>query len=272
MLLVKSRSGGFLENLHFNPADITSFPFVEDGTQEFAPVISRHRMFAHATVGFRLRLDQGNKAHIRRTDLFKKTVHLKRMLDIMLIYETQDVVFYPVLLQESIPSHGPLKGLLTTLINSVSIMQMLRAIEAYSYGKVLSGQESAPFVVEEGSIRLDAVGETVLGGTVLFLYCNNFFEVVQPQNRRLTSVPGKADDRFGRSIKMLDDVSLENIVGHPKRRPLRVTFSRFQVITIDAIQVTHRAGRLYKYLKIAGSFTHHRTVLPIKVVSARRHT
>ena len=41
MLLPERRPGRFLENLHFDPADIPAHPFVEDGAEKVAPGFRR---------------------------------------------------------------------------------------------------------------------------------------------------------------------------------------------------------------------------------------
>lgn len=59
MLLSKSRSGGLLDDLHFNAANIPARPLIEDGAEKRAKGVSRHRALADAVLGFRLQLDQG---------------------------------------------------------------------------------------------------------------------------------------------------------------------------------------------------------------------
>jgi hypothetical protein len=51
---------------------------------------------------------------------------------------------------------------------------------------------------------------------------------------------------------MLDDVLLEEAVGHPKRLTRRVQVLLLQVIAVAAIQVADGAARLRKYLELAG--------------------
>jgi hypothetical protein len=55
---------------------------------------------------------------------------------------------------------------------------------------------------------------------------------------------------------VLDNVLLQDIVGHAKRLALRIEVFLLQVVTIVTVQVAERATGFYKYLKFARSLDH----------------
>ena len=142
MLLPEGRSGRLLEYLHFDPLDILALPLVEDGAEEIAPSFSRHSAVADAALFVWLRLDQGQKAHVLGVDLLEEPVDLGGMLDVLCMHHAQDIARDPVLPQELIPTHHLLVGGVLALGDAVSIMHLLRTVQAKPYGKALCRQEN----------------------------------------------------------------------------------------------------------------------------------
>jgi len=69
-------------------------------------------------------------------------------------------------------------------------------------------------------------------------------------------MPGKPDHCLWGSVDMLDNVLLQNIVGHAKRLTLWIEIFLLQVVTVVAVQVADGTNRFGKNLKVAGSFDH----------------
>ena len=69
-------------------------------------------------------------------------------------------------------------------------------------------------------------------------------------------MPGKIDHRTGRSVDVLDNVLLQDVVGHAKRLALWIEVFLLQVVTIVTVQVADGANGFGKNLKFAGSFDH----------------
>jgi hypothetical protein len=82
-------------------------------------------------------------------------------------------------------------------------------------------------------------------------------------------MPGKVDHRTGGSVDVLDNVLLQDVVGHAKRLALWVEVLLLQVVTIVTVQVADGANRFGKNLKFAGSFDHCST--PISGSNVIRH-
>jgi hypothetical protein len=69
-------------------------------------------------------------------------------------------------------------------------------------------------------------------------------------------VPGKPDYRFCTSLDVLDDVFFQEEFRHTKGMCSRIKPILLEVVTIAAVEIAYRSGRLDKNLEIAGSFSH----------------
>jgi hypothetical protein len=254
MLLSECCSGSLLEYLHFDPPYVSTNPFIEDGAEKSAPEFNQHREWADATFGVRLRLDHRQKAHVGYFDLFEETVHVRGFLDIMRIDNTEDIAIDPVLSQEFIPMYCFLVSGIAVFGDSAAVMQFLGTVQTEPDNKALRRKKSAPFLVEESPIGLHAVCNTPVRGFVLALQRHNPAKVVQSQHGWFTAMPRKADQRFGASVNVLDNILFQDVVGHPKRlAPWIELFLLIKVVAIVAIQITDGAGWLGEDLKLTRS-------------------
>jgi hypothetical protein len=256
MLLPESSSGRLLEYLHLDPLDILALPLVEDGAEKIAQSFSRHSAVANAAFSVWLRLDQGQKANVWGLDLLEEPVDLGGMLDVLCMHHAQYIARDLVLPQEPIPTHRFLVGGVLALGDAVPIMHLLRPVEAKAYGKALCRQKMTPVLIEESTVCLNTVGDAFVTGLMLSLQRHDLAKVVQPQDDRLTTMPGKVDHRTGRGGNVLDNVFLEDGVGHAKRLAFWIEVFLLQVVTIVTVQVADGANGLGKNLKFAGSFNH----------------
>ena len=78
-------------------------------------------------------------------------------------------------------------------------------------------------------------------------------------------MPGEADYRTGGSVDVLDNVLLQNVVGHAKRLALWIEIPLLHIVTIATVQVADGANRLDKDLKVARSFGHICIFYPKKI-------
>ncbi len=88
---------------------------------------------------------------------------------------------------------------------------------------------------------------------MLALQGYNLSKVVKAQDSWFPSMPGKPDHLFWGSIDMLDNVLLQDVVGHAKRLTLWIEVFLIKVITVVAVQVADGANRFGKNLKFAGA-------------------
>src|SRR5512136_784115 len=91
---------------------------------------------------------------------------------------------------------------------------------------------------------------------MLALEVDNFTKVVQPQEGRFPTMPGKTNHRTGGSVNVLDNVLLQERFGHVKRLALGVEMLRLQVVTIVTVQVADRATGLGKHLEFTRGLAH----------------
>jgi len=250
MLLSECCSGSLLEYLHLDPPYIPTHPFIENGAQKSAPGLCRNREWADANFGFRLRLDHRQEAHVWCFDLFEESVHVRGFPDIVRINHTEDIATDLVLSQEFVSAYCFLVSGIAVSGDSAAVMQYLGTVQAEPDNKALGGKKSAPLLVEEGPIGLYAVCNAPVRGFVPVLQRHNLTKVVQSQHGRFTAMPGKADQRFGASVDVLDNILFQDVVGHPKRLAPWIELFLLKVVAIVAIQITDRAGWLGEDLKL----------------------
>jgi hypothetical protein len=114
----------------------------------------------------------------------------------------------------------------------------------------------APILIEESTVGLYTVSDALVKGLMLALYLHNVAKVVQPQDGWFPTMPGKVNHRTGGSVDVLDNVLLQDRVGHAKRLALRIEVFLLQVVTIVTVQVADRANGLDKNLKFTRGFDH----------------
>ena len=88
------------------------------------------------------------------------------------------------------------------------------------------------------------------------LHLHDVAKVVQPQEGRFPTMPGEVNHRTGGSVDVLDNVFLQNVVGHAKRLALRIEVFLLQVVTIVTVQIADRANGFDKNLKFARGLDH----------------
>src|SRR5262249_48632932 len=91
-------------------------------------------------------------------------------------------------------------------------------------------------------------------------------KVVQSEDGRFAAMPEEIDHRLRGDLDLLDDVLLQQVIGHAKRLGLRVEQLLLQVVAIVAVQVTDRPHRFGKDLKFTRSLDRH-VLLPCTGVS-----
>ena len=254
MLLPESRPGCFLEDLHFNPADVPAQPVIEDSAEKIPPGFSRHCIGADTSRPIRMLFNQRQKSQVRSFDLFKKSVDFERVPDIMGVHHAQNIGRNAVLPQKFISAHCLLEGGLSGPGDAVSVVHLPGTVQTEPHGKALCGQKTAPLLIEEGAVGLHAVGDKPASGLMFSLQGHNLPEVVRAQDGWLSPMPGKTDDLIRRRVDVLDNVFLKDFFGHPKHLGFWIEALLLQIITVATGQVAEGAGRLDENLKSLRSF------------------
>jgi hypothetical protein len=156
--------GDLFEHLHFDTTDILSQPLIENGAEKSSQGFGRHSTAAYAAADTGLTLDERQKADVTGSDLFEESVDPGGVLNILSMYDAQDIARDSVLLQERIPAHRLLIGRLLRLGHPVLVMHLPRTVQAETYGKMFCRQEIAPTLIEEGAVCLNPVENTPAAG------------------------------------------------------------------------------------------------------------
>ena len=168
-----------------------------------------------------MRLDQRNKAEVLGADLLEEVIDVEGVLDVLRVDHAEKIDGNLMLPQQAIALHHlPVRGALV-LCHAISVVQLSRTVEAEADAELLGGEKAAPLVCQQNAVGLDAVGDMLAGRTVLALELDDPAKIVQPENRRFAAVPGEKDLASRGNRDLLDDVILQQIVGHPKRLALR---------------------------------------------------
>jgi hypothetical protein len=168
----------------------------------------------------------------------------------------EDITQYPVLSQQLVPVHDLPVGGFVAFGYAVSIVDFLRAVQTETDGEALHRKKPAPVLIEQDTICLQAIYDALVTGPMFSLQLHDLFKVVLPQEQRLPAMPRKGNRLTGGGIYVLDNVLLEEVVGHAERLALGIEVLLFQIVAILTVQIAARAGGLDKHLKIPGSFGH----------------
>ena len=145
-------------------------------------------------------------------------------------------------------------GGLLSLGHAIAVVKFLWTVEAQPYAKALRRKETTPFFIYQRPVGLDAVEDPVIRAPVFALEIHDFLKVIDSQDGRLSAMPCEADQRIRRSFDVLDNIFLQQIVGHTERLALGIEEFFLQVVTVVAVQVADSADRFRHHLKLAGSF------------------
>src|SRR5262245_50269925 len=173
MVLSVSWARRLLEHLHDDTPDVLPYPLIKDGTEKCAKRLSRHRARANTVLCHWLPLDERNKAEVLGFDLFEKAVHLEGILDILGVHHAQEIDRDFVLAQQAIGLHHLLMSRFLARGHTVRVVQCLGTVKAEPDRKIFCCKKAAPVVIEEHTVRLDAVGDASVGGLVLALEFDN---------------------------------------------------------------------------------------------------
>ena len=229
--------------------DIIAHPFIKNGAQEPAILLRLDRPLGNNGLICKIRrnkrqviqpwlgchtLYNRDELHKPATDLLQKPVDLKWIVSVMTLDDRQRVESNVVFLQIGKALYHPIEGRLTTLVHPVPVVQRARAVDGKPDQKVVLRKEGTPRIIKVYPVGLESILDFP-AVCVFFLECNDLSEVFHPQQRRLTPLPGKADDRRVLRFNVLPNIGLQDIVLHrPGRSLLRLRIEVF-LLQIEAV-------------------------------------
>jgi len=189
-------------------------------------------------------------------DLFEIAINSKRVPHILIVYCAKDVARDPAAFQKFEAAQGLTMCRFVASGQTISVMKLLRAVETEADAESFRRQEFTPLLIEQDAVCLHAVEDAFAVGRMLALQCNDLFEIVQAEQRGLSAVPGECDRGSASRGDMLNDVFLQQSVGHAQRINAGVKRLFWDVIAVVARQIAERPDRFDKDLKISGSLDH----------------
>ncbi len=71
----------------------------------------------------------------------------------------------------------------------MQVVNVTRAVQADPDQETVRGKKFRPFIVDEDTVRLDGIGDDLVGSAVFFLYIHRLLEKIKPHEHRLASLP-----------------------------------------------------------------------------------
>ena len=168
----------------------------------------------------------------------------------------QEVVLYPVLLQQAQSAHHSQESRLPSLVHPVCVVQLTGTIEAESHQVAMFAKERAPLVIEKDAIGLNRVLDPCTGLAMLLGVRDDLAEEIEAHQRGLATLPREADGGSMMSFDELADVGL-HYLGRHAEVAVRVELFLVEVEAVLAVEVADRAGRLGEDVKGAGAVLRH---------------
>ena len=243
---------GGVENLHKHLPHILPDPLVEEGDQEFAPLLGRdrhlHDLAGLVAVEGRRQTPVGEQSLHYRGELqvfapylLEKAVKLQRMVGVVVVDHGHGVPLHPVFLQQLYPLHHTQEGALSGGGAAVFVVYLLRTVDRDPHQPMVVAQEAAPFVGEHSAVGLQRV-VYMMSLRILLLQLHGLFKEVERAQRGLSAMPHKHHPLGGGGADILADIALEGGVAHPGAVFAVVERLLFQIVAIFTMEIALRAG------------------------------
>jgi hypothetical protein len=119
-----------------------------------------------------------------------------------------------MLLEKLESAHRMIRGPVALPVAAIPVVDLLGTINADAYHKVMFLQEPAPIVVEECPVGLQRICYC-LSLLERLLQLNNSLEEINPEERRLATLPDEFNDRSGLGGDVVGDEGPKHAIGHP---------------------------------------------------------
>ncbi|MNI60799.1 hypothetical protein D3C73_1160320 [compost metagenome] len=148
-----------------------------------------------------------------------------------------------MLLEQSETAHHVVEAGAATFVWPIEVMDLARPVEAEADHEVFVGEKGAPLVIEQGAIGLQGIADDLAIGE-LTLISDRPLKKIQPQQRRLTTLPGEFHFRAVLRRDVTLHIRTQHFVGHTEALAGREQLFFFQIKAIAAIEVADRPDRL----------------------------
>ena len=189
MLHSQRGPSGFVESLHGYAADVASDPLVEHSAKERPVILRRWRVRGDFASRAGRALHNGQEADVSAANIPKEAVHAERGAHVKRMNHADDIGVDVVLAEQFIAAHG--RGVTGPAAtgDAIGVVQFRRPVEAEAHAEVLGLEETAPLVVEEHSVGLDAVADAPAGGAVPALDLEDLAKELHAEDGGLSAVP-----------------------------------------------------------------------------------
>jgi len=224
-------SEGHIEYLHIAAADIPSDPFVEDAAKEASEALRRHRPRGLAAV--REPVHGWKKLHEAAAGFVtEEAIDFSSSLLAKVIDHAQGIEIHVHPVHQAGCPEDPVESGPSSLVDSIAVVDILRAVERKADKKSVVRKEAAPVLVYESAIGLKGIMDILASG-ILALQLEGALEIIEPEHQRLSSVPAKLDSVRLLGLYELPDVHLQQLRAH-HGLTATIQFSLFQVIAVAA--------------------------------------
>ena len=156
-------------------AHILPHPFVKNGAEKLAILRGLHAPRGHwrfrelaigrrgeieilrMSSGIRLPLDQRDELDEAAADFFEEAIDFQRMLRVPGIDDGEGVELCSMFFQQIQTAHHAFESGALLFIHAVGVVQVCRSINADADKEAMLREKSAPFVIEQRAVGLDAV-------------------------------------------------------------------------------------------------------------------
>ena len=154
---------GGIEYLDEDPAHILFDPFIEQITEEPAPLVCwyrercQHHIFLLICRGGQLQgrivipsdsFHDGGKLNVTAIDLLEETVKLQRVVHVVIVHYCQAVELHAVLLQQFYAAHHPDEGGAPHLVAPVLIVKLLWSVDRDPHQEVVLFEKATPIIIQ----------------------------------------------------------------------------------------------------------------------------
>ncbi len=107
--------------------------------------------------------------------------------------------------------HHPLERAVAKTVDPVAVMQLARAVNAQAEQEMELSEKTAPFLVDQGAVGLDAVRDDLPRPTVFFHQGERALQERQSHQRWFATLPGQLDPGVRRSGQEVDVATSGNV-------------------------------------------------------------